>query len=173
MVCVRPVDDDASDVTVSLALPLLSRLLVPSSLLLSVRSMKVTLPLGARVLGESGLTVAVKVTGSPKTVGLFDVETLVVVVPWLTDSHVPSLAPLKLTLPVNGAVIVNEPTGRALNESVALPLLSSDLVPMGVTCPAPSSAVKVTLRVALEPEAVVVGVVVGEVTVAVYVTGSP
>src|SRR5215468_5376965 len=156
MVCVRPVDDD-SDVTVSLALPLLSRLLVPSVVLV-VRSMKVTLPLGARVLGESGLTVAVKVTGSPKTVGLFDVETLVVVVPWLTVSDVVPLEALKSTLALNATVIVNEPTGRALNGSVALPLLSSDLVPMLVTCPAPSLAVKVTL-----PK----GVVVGEVTVAV------
>src|SRR5262245_35887463 len=112
MVCVRPVDDDASDVTFSVAMPLLSRVLVPSSLLLSVRSMKVTLPLGVRVLGESGLTVGVKMTCSPKTVGLFDVETVVVVVPWLTVSDVVPLEPLKLTLPLNAAVIVNEPTGR-------------------------------------------------------------
>src|SRR5438093_957518 len=106
MVCVRPVADDDSDVTVSLALPVLSRLLVPSVALV-VRSMKVTLPLGARVLGASGLTVAVKVTGSPKTVGLFDVVMVVVVVPWLTVSEVVPLEALKSTLALNAAVIVN------------------------------------------------------------------
>ena len=47
-----------------------------------------TLPVGEVVAGALGLTVAVKVTFSPETVGLFEVVRVVVVGPWetVTDS---------------------------------------------------------------------------------------
>src|SRR5262249_56276437 len=134
-----------------------TRLTVPRVVPVVV-SMKVTLPPGDRVLGALAVIVAVNVTGSPKTVGLFDVDRLADVVPWLTVSEVVALDALKSTLALNAAVTVNVPTGRALNTSAALPLESSDLVPIEITCPRPSSAVKVTL-----PN----GVIVDEVTVAV------
>src|SRR2546429_640857 len=55
---------------------------VPSVVLVVV-SVKVTEPACASVLGALALTVAVNVTGSPKTVGLLLVLTVVAVVPWL------------------------------------------------------------------------------------------
>src|SRR6266540_2898253 len=103
MVCVMPPDADASDVTVSCALPWALRLAVPSVVLVVV-STKVTLPAGGSVLGALGLMVAVNVTGSPKTVGLFDVVSEAVVVPWLTVSEVVPLDALKSTLALNDAV---------------------------------------------------------------------
>src|SRR5262245_21746393 len=106
---------DASDVTFSVAVDLpdepATRLAVPSVAPV-VESVKVTLPAGGSVLGALAVIVAVKVTGSPKTVGLFDVVRLAEVVPWLTVSEVVPLDALKSTLALNDAVTVNEPTGR-------------------------------------------------------------
>ena len=46
--------------------------------------MKVTAPVGVPLPGATALTVAVKVTDSPKTEGLADEVTLLVVAAWLT-----------------------------------------------------------------------------------------
>src|SRR4051812_43147910 len=111
-----PPTAEDSDVTVSVALDwpklVATRLLVPRVAPV-VMSTKVTLPGGDSVLGALALTVAVKVTGSPKTVGLFDELRLLVVVPWLTVSVVESPEPLKSTLGLKVAVTVSVPTGRA------------------------------------------------------------
>src|SRR5947207_7099287 len=156
MVCELPPAADDRDDTVNWARddpvePVGARLTVPSVVPVVV-SVKVTLPDGGSVLGASAVTVAVNVTGSPKTVGDFEVVSVALVVPWVTVSEVVPLDALKSTLALNAAVTVCVPTGRALNTSAAFPLESRDLVPIGVRWPAPSSAVNVT-----EPKGVVVG----------------
>ena len=47
-------------------------------------SRKLTVPVGVPLPGATALTVAVKVTDSPKTEGLSDEVTLLVVAAWLT-----------------------------------------------------------------------------------------
>src|SRR5438046_842156 len=137
MVCVMPPAAADSDDTVSCALawpvPETARLRVPSVVPVVV-STNVTVPVGDAVLGALAVIVAVNVTGSPNTVGLFDVLKLADVVPWLTVSVVVPLEAPKSTLALNAAVIMKLPIGRPLNVSAALPLASSDLVPIGVTC---------------------------------------
>src|SRR5258708_24252219 len=101
MLCVIPPTADVSDDTISVAVDCpeepATRFMVPRVVLVVV-STKVTLPAGGSVLGALALIVAVKVTGSPKTGGLFDVLSDAEVVPWLTVSLVVSLEPLKSTL---------------------------------------------------------------------------
>src|SRR5438093_1236731 len=148
MVCDMPPAAEDRLFTVSLAwdlpVPEGARLVVPRVVLVVV-STKVTLPMGDSVLGALAVMVAVKVTGSPKTVGLLEVLSEAEVVPWLTVSLVVPLEALKSTLALKAAVTVKVPTGRALKTRAALPLESRALVPMLTLVPLPLSPVKVTL----------------------------
>src|SRR6266853_3289280 len=81
----------------------LERVPVPKVL---VPSWNVTVPVGVPVLGETGLTVAVKITDWPKTEGWAEEVTAVALVArltvWVTTSEV---LVLKLVSPLKTAVI--------------------------------------------------------------------
>src|SRR5262249_23175569 len=119
---------------------------------------KVTLPAGGSVLGALPMIVAVNVTGSPKTVGLFEVVSEALVVPWLLVSGVVPTEGWKLGLAFKAGGFVCVAPGTAVKVRGAFPFASNDFVPIGVTCPRPSLAVNVTV-----PK----GMVVRDVTVAV------
>src|ERR1700686_224491 len=89
MVCPPTLRDEV----VSWAFPVLSRATGLPTFTLSTRNW--TVPVGVVVAGEFGETVAVKVTLSPNTVGLFDVITVIVVAPLVpvTDSFALPHAP--------------------------------------------------------------------------------
>src|ERR1700674_751052 len=89
MVCAPTLSDEV----VSWAFPVLSRVTGLPKFTLSTRNW--TVPVGVVVAGAFGETVAVKVTLSPNTVGVFDVVTAIVVVPLVTvtDSFASPHAP--------------------------------------------------------------------------------
>src|SRR5690349_16503902 len=85
-------------------------------------SWNVTVPVGVPALGKVAVTVAVKVTDSPNTVGLLLVATVVVVSPGETFCPVLPLLVLKLASPLYVAVIVCAPVPRLAVLNVAWPL---------------------------------------------------
>jgi hypothetical protein len=66
----------------------------------TVPSMKVTVPVGVPEPGDTGSTVAVKVTAWPKTDDAFEEVRFVVVLSWLTfNVRTPEVLPRKLLSP--------------------------------------------------------------------------
>jgi hypothetical protein len=120
-------------------------------------SINVTGPVGVPTAGDTGLTVAVNVTGAPNTLGFGDDVNAVVVFPWLTTCGVPVSEPeavVKLVSPPYEAVMVWPPTESDELENVATPLVS---VPAPMEVP-PSKKVTVPVGVPPAPDTVAVNV---------------
>ena len=77
-------------------------------------SLKMTVPVGVPLPGETALTVAVKVTDCPNTDGLADEATVVLLLAWLTVCvRTDEVFVLKLLSPLYTAVIGCEATDSA------------------------------------------------------------
>src|SRR5437870_3195542 len=88
MVCGEPVTLSAPVVNVAVDVPFAPGTRATSPLMGFEPSKKSTVPGGGSVLGALAVTVNVKVTGSPNTVGDLDVLTLADVVPCATVNRV-------------------------------------------------------------------------------------
>jgi hypothetical protein len=126
-------------------------------------SLKVTVPVGVPLPGEAALTVAVNVTDCPKTVGLVELLSAVVLLSWLTVCvSADDVLVLKLPSPLYTAVIECDATLNELVLNVAVPelklLVASDVapslnvtVPVGVPAPG-AAALTVAVKVTAWPE---------------------